>query len=126
VTDRRVAAARAVASQTGRSVAEVLATLAPTWGISGLEVARLQFLASLPTAPTVATTTRSAARAEADQHRVTADGLAVSLSREHAVLKTQNPFAAAQMMNRHADEIMRGREIDSDPNSDPTPEPQAA
>jgi len=119
MTDKRVTAARAVASQTGKPIAEVVTALAPTWDMSPFHAAQIAHLASLPTSPAVAATTRSAARAEADQHRVTADGLAVSLAREHAVLKTQNPFAAASLMNRFSDQIMRGRELDSPDDDGP-------
>jgi hypothetical protein len=127
----RVEAARKVAAASGSTMDRVLEAVAPTWGVSGHELAQLKHLArTLPASPTaehtkVAKLADGAAKKLAAEQQAAGDASAALAYRNYQALKATNPHAAALAMNANADEINRGRELAAAATPDPEP-PQAA
>ena len=127
-TDKRVEAARAAAKAAGKPVSEVMATLAPAWGVSPFEAARIVHLArtaaeSSGAQPHVNAIAQRSAAKLAVQQQADANAHAVIAFRHYAALKQSNPIAAAALMNADPQTINLGRKLAAE--SEP-PEPPAA
>lgn len=128
-TNKRVEAARAAAKAAGKPVSEVIATLAPDWGVSPFEAARIVHLARTTPDPgdaqphLNAIAQRSAAKLAAQQ-QLDANAKAVVAFRNYATLKQTNPIAAAALMNNDPNTINLGRKLAAEP--EPPEPPQAA
>ncbi len=124
----RIAAAQKVAEASGKSVAQVLEVMAPTWGVNAIELAQLKHQAgnvepAVTTAEVLSAEIASRGATKLSvQRQAQADAAALLAFRDYQSLKAQNPHAAAARLNKDADAIFRGRELAAAATPDPGPE----
>jgi hypothetical protein len=126
-----IVAVRTVVAESGKTYAEALAALAPTWGLTGAEAGALLHAISLEPPPASKAeklvgevATREASKL-AVQKQSQADARAVLAFQKHQELKQTNPHAAALFVNANAFEISRGRTLAATQTEPPEP-PKAA
>lgn len=128
----RKAAVDAVAQQTGKTVQDVLAAIAPTWTdprprlhIAHIDHTREQ-AAQAADRRNDAAQAAAVARSTIARRRAEADAEAVQAFETYAEAKRTNPFKAARIYGEQHAQIERGRELTDAPNPTDDPPPAAA